>query len=234
VARLIGRPPYQERLRQLIARYAPGQTFVDVGCMFAVHGAYAFEALDRGASAVTAVDLREASAEFQAANRQRGGRVRFVRGDVNDPTVLARIGTHDVVFCSGVIYHVPDPVFTLERLKSICGGTLILGSATIPEQRLPQAAVYYPFMDERGRNALWHRTPFTKVGIDTEYRPEWEHSNYFWGFTPSCLEAIVRTVGFETVTTYRWRRAACLVCRLDADTPVHALSGDPGAPRSSP
>lgn len=219
VARLIGRPPYQERLYELIARHAPGRTFVDIGCMFAVHGAYAFEALDRGAAAVTAIDLRDASEEFLTANRKRAGRVRFVRGDINAPAVLEEVGVHDVVFCSGVIYHVPDPILTLERLKTICHDTLILGSATIPEQPLPQAAVYYPFMNERGRNALRHRTPFTKVGIDTEYRPEWDYSNYFWGFTPSCLEAVARTVGFQTVERYRWRRAACLVCRLTPGAP---------------
>jgi hypothetical protein len=182
--------------------------------MFAVHGAYAFEAVDQGATSVTGVDLREPSEVFHAENAARGDRVRFVQGDINDPDVLARIGAHDVVFCSGVIYHVPDPILTLGRLKTICAGTLILGSATIPEQHLPQAAVYYPFMNEQGRNALRHRTPFTKVGIDTEYRPEWDYSNYFWGFTSSCLEAVARTVGFETIARYRWRRAACLVCRL--------------------
>jgi Methyltransferase domain len=216
VGRLLGRPPYQERLLASIARHAPGRSFLDVGCMWFVHGAYALEALDRGATDVTGMDLREASPEFAAANRRRGGHVRFVQGDVNDPATIDRVGRHDVVFCSGVLYHVPNPLLTLDRLRALCGEVLILGSATIPEQALPQGAVYYPFLDEPGRKALGHRTPPThpKIGLDTEYRPAWGYSNYFWGFAPSCLEALVRTAGFAPVERYVWRRATCLVCRL--------------------
>src|SRR5207244_2532671 len=40
------RPTLPDRYRELIARHVAGRTFIDVGGMSDVHGAYAFHALD--------------------------------------------------------------------------------------------------------------------------------------------------------------------------------------------
>src|SRR5436309_2492635 len=127
-AGLADRPPLQALHRRLIAEHAPGRSFVDVGCMWNVHGAYAFHAVRSGASPVSAMDLMPASPEFVRENTALDERVRFVCGDVNDANVIADVGRHDVVFCAGVVYHVPNPMLTLERLRALCGRTLILAS----------------------------------------------------------------------------------------------------------
>src|SRR3712207_8110158 len=62
-------------------------------------------------------------------------RSRFVCGDLHDPDVLAEAGVHDVVWCYGVLYHAPHPLLTLERLRSVCGELLLLGTELIPEVR---------------------------------------------------------------------------------------------------
>jgi SAM-dependent methyltransferase len=209
---MLNRPPYQERLRSVIARYAPGRRFIDVGCMWNVDGAYAFWALDHGATEVTGVDVRDPTEACNVENRRRGSRVRFVTGDINDPSVAEALGTFDVVFCSGVLYHMPDPHLTLGRLRDLSARFLILGSSIIPELSVPQGAVFYPYIDERSRRRLAYRTPTMKVGLDTPYRPEWDYSNYYWGLTVSCIEAMVRVVGFVPRESFRWRRALCLVC----------------------
>ena len=211
-AALLRRPPYQDRLRMLIERHAPGRSFVDVGCMWNVDGAYAFHALDNGAAKVTGVDVQGASERFQAENARRGSRVSFMKADINDATLPAKLGKVDVVFCSGVLYHVPSPLRTLERLLAICGQRLILGSATIPEQRIPQMAVYYPFLDERAHRRLVPHNDWTKVGVDTPFHRDWYYANWFWGLTPSCVRAMLATVGFEVLESYTWRRAICVVC----------------------
>jgi hypothetical protein len=211
-AALLKRPPYQDRLRAVIARHAPRRTFIDVGCMWNVDGAYAFWALENGASEVTGLDVRDPTEACNAENLRRGSRVRFVTGDINDPTLAERLGAFDVVFCSGVLYHMPDPHQTLVRLRDICTRFLILGSAVIPELSVPQGAVFYPYIPERHRRRLAYRTPTTKVGLDTPYRPEWDYSNYYWGLTVSCIEAMVRVVGFVPRERYTWRHALCLVC----------------------
>src|SRR5437899_12309912 len=79
-ATLLGRPSYQDRLRMLIERHAPGRSFADVGCMWNVDGAYAFHALDKGAVQVTGIDLMAPSERLQAENARRGSRVTFVQG----------------------------------------------------------------------------------------------------------------------------------------------------------
>ena len=99
VARLRARigaatPPREE----LIARHVKGQSFVDVGCMWAIHGALCFAAEDAGASRITGVDVMGASDAFTAELRRRDSRVRFVQGDVHDAETVAAVGRHDVVW----------------------------------------------------------------------------------------------------------------------------------------
>ncbi len=223
-AALLRRPSYQDRLRMLIERYVPGHSFADVGCMWNVDGAYAFHALDKGAVQVTGIDLMAPSERFQAENARRGSRVTFVQGDINDPKLPERLGRVDVVFCSGVLYHMPNPVRTLEQLRAMCRRTLILGSATIPEQAIPQLAVYYPFLDTRFHRRLVRRIDHARAGLDTAFRRDWVYANWFWGLTPSCVQAMLRTVGFEVQEVHTWRRAVCVVCRL-RDTDVGASAG---------
>ena len=212
--RLLGlRPTVPDRYRALIAAHAPGRTFIDVGCMWSVHGAYAFHAVESGATAVTGVDLMSPSPEFVTRNLASNGAVRFVQGDINDASTTAVLGKADVVFCAGVLYHAPNPLLTLEQLRRICGETLILGSATIPEQRQPQTAVFLPYLDERRRRALTYRSADVKIGLDTEFARDQSYANWFWGLTASAVEAMLRAAGFEVRERYLHRRSVCLVCR---------------------
>ncbi len=181
-ARLLGRTSYQDRLRLLIEQTVRGMSFVDVGCMWNVNGAYAFHALQNGASDVAGLDVRAATDEFVRTNAACGNRVRFIQGDINEDAVASALGRFDVVFCSGVLYHMPNPLLTLERLRALCGQVLILGSSIIPEMGVPQAAIYYPFLGDEWRRKFTYKTPGrTKVGLDTPFKPEWDYSNYFRG-----------------------------------------------------
>ena len=74
-------PPREE----LIAEHVAGRSFVDVGCMWTIHGALCFAAEDAGAASVTGVDVMAPSPQFVAERERRGSRVRFVRGDLHLP-----------------------------------------------------------------------------------------------------------------------------------------------------
>ena len=213
--RVHGRP--EDLRRQLIARLAPGRRFLDVGCMWRVHGAYAFHAHDSGAATVTALDVTGETPEFRAGNAERANAVRFVQADVNDGALLDTVSPHDVVFCSGVLYHVPNPILTLVRLRALCINTLILDSATIPERDAPQSAIFLPFLDHAAREALAYRTPHAKVGLDSDFDPDRGYGNWFWAMTPSCVQALVRSAGFEIVEAYPFLRVLTLVCRPAAE-----------------
>src|SRR4051795_8279495 len=129
----------------VVRRHAAGKSFADVGCMWKVNGRIAFVAEEAGATAVTGIDVLPATPEFEAEHARRHSKVRFVHGDLNDAATVAAAGPHEVVWCSGVLYHAPDPIQTLTRLRELTTELLILQTMVIPE--LPgarQGLVFYP------------------------------------------------------------------------------------------
>lgn len=213
VRRLRRTPPYDVLNRGLIARFVPGRSFVDVGTMWNVDGAYAFWALDSGARAVSAVDLMPESERFKEMNAARANGVAFHQLDINTRRATDTLGRIDVVFCSGVLYHVPDPIWTLNQLRAVCGSTLILGSSTIPEASQPNSAVFVPFLNGRQRDALNLNVGFGhKIGLDTPFIPSEAYANFYWLFAPSCLRSMLTSVGFRVDEQYDYRRASVFVC----------------------
>jgi 2-polyprenyl-3-methyl-5-hydroxy-6-metoxy-1,4-benzoquinol methylase len=200
---LRGRP--EDRWLALISTHAPGKSFLDVGCMWRVNGGYSFHALEAGAARVVGLDIDPATPEFDARNRSAGSRVDFVQGDVNDPRLADTLGKFDVVFCSGVLYHVPNPIQTLERLRGLCGGTLILTTAIVPELEVPQGAVFFPQLDAEARQRLTFSGSHTKVGVDTDFEPDKGYANWFWGMSPSCVRVLLDIAGFDVAEFLRHR-----------------------------
>jgi hypothetical protein len=184
----------------LVRRQAAGRSFCDVGCMWKVNGRIAFVAEEAGATRVTGVDVLPATPEFEAEHARRGSAVRFVHGDLNDPATVAAVGPHEVVWCSGVLYHAPNPVATLTRLRELTTDLLILQTMVVPElPGVAQGLVFYPGLPE-GDKLLYHRwgeaaarglrDPASAAGAES-YEPWW------WGFSPSSLRAMLRVAGFE-------------------------------------
>lgn len=210
-----------DRLPEYIRRHAPGHSFADVGCMWGVNGEYAFLAEEAGATRVAAVDVFGPTPEFEEKRRARGSRVEFILGDITRLETLDRIGETDVVFCAGVLYHHPSPFDLLVALRRICRQTLILRTSTIPEVRgLPNAAVYFPMLDARGRE-LWNLKPLGllhQAGITGEFQPADGYGNWFWGLTPSCLESLLKTAGFRV--DFRATEAFAQTCVCTAVAPA--------------
>jgi hypothetical protein len=188
------------RIPEYIQAHAPGHSFVDVGSMWGVNGEYAFLAEEAGATLVKAVDVFGPTPEFEAQKRARNSSVEFVLGDAGQPETIARVGIVDVVFCAGVLYHHPSPFDLLVALRRMCRKTLILRSSTIPEvDGLPNVAIYYPMLKAKDRR-LWNLSPLgvkRQVGITDAFEPQEGYGNWFWGLTPSCVQALLETVGFR-------------------------------------
>lgn len=209
-----------------IRKYAPGQSFVDVGCMWGVNGEYAFQAEEAGAVTVKGVDVFGPTPEFEEKRRERGSSVEFILGDATRRETLERIGPVDVVFCAGVLYHHPSPFDVLVALRQVCRKTLILRTAAIPEVNgVPNVAIFYPMLGDDDRR-LWNleRLGTTgQIGIEGPFEPETGYANWFWGLTPSCLKSLVETAGFRVIhrATEPW--AQTVICE-PVDTPfVHRL-----------
>lgn len=200
----------------LIRRLAPGKTFADIGCMWRVNGYFAFLAEQCGARSVAAVDIYPASDEFREHHRKRGSAVEFIQGDIHDRITVEAIGRRDLVFCSGLLYHAPNPVDTLMKLRLICSGTLILNTSTVPEMPgMKNFAVFYPYLDE-GQRRFWNQGEGA-LGVSTPYDAPQGYANWFWGFSASCLESMLRCAGFRVVERYGKGFLSCMVCEVIED-----------------
>jgi len=202
----------------LVFRYAPRRSFLDVGCMWNVHGKIAFLAEEAGAARVTGIDVTAPTPEFQAEHARRASTVRFVRGDLNEPATIAETGRHDVVWCYGVLYHVPDPMLTLRRLRELTGETLLLTTETLPEvPGLPGACVLYPALDDRGRRDYAAARSGERVAITTPYAAHDVYANWWWGITPSALRGMLEVAGLELMELSGGPFHRTAICR-----PAHA------------
>ncbi|MBW3663710.1 MAG: class I SAM-dependent methyltransferase [Actinobacteria bacterium] len=174
-----------------LPRDLSGRRCLDVGTF---DGFWAFEMERRRASEVVALDVPDASewdwpvvapedVREAVSARHEGGRgfdiahaalesqVRRERVNVYDldPT---DIGTFDVIYLGSLLLHLRDPVGALERVRSICGGMLVLVE-TIDAgltRRHPDRAV---------------------AAFDGRDRPWW------WTPNVAALERMVRSGGFE-------------------------------------
>ena len=183
----------------LVAEHAAGKSFADVGCMWQVNGALAFAAEEAGATQVSGMDVMGPTPEYEAEHARRGSAMRFVQGDLHDEAACDELGPHDVVWCSGVIYHAPHPLLTLERLRAITRDTLLLASEVIREVRgHPRACVFAP---DAGAHPA-HTEPFD---------PDRGYVNWYWGLTPSALEAMAEAAGFRVQERHATRHHLTLV-----------------------
>ncbi|MGI8624371.1 MAG: class I SAM-dependent methyltransferase [Solirubrobacteraceae bacterium] len=192
-----------------IAEHAGGRSFVDVGGMLFLIGGRAFTAEEAGATDVTLLDAADEWDVWAQERERRGSSVRFVQGDVHDPVTLERVGVHDIVWCTGVLYHSPDPVLMLNRLRQITREYLFLGSHSIPElPGVEHGCVFYPYLDDDSRAAYrrphWgDTTDAWGIGQPFVETPMLGHGNFWWGFSPSALVAMLRTARFEVVAMPR-------------------------------
>lgn len=171
-------------------------------------GDVAFQAEQAGASSVTLFDAGEPSPTFLERAAATHSGIRCVQGDLEDPVSVREIGPHDVVWCTGVVYHTPHPLLQLMHLREITTEVLYLGSATIPEiPGFAQACVFYPHL-ERADRVPYARgliDPDRSIAVGTAFddRPMYGHANFWWGLTASALRAMLRTARFEVVEEHR-------------------------------
>lgn len=203
----------KETSANLIRKYSPNKSFVDIGALWGVDGMNSFIAEESGATRVVATDIYPASQKFLENKKNKNSKVNFVQGDINMKKTLEQIGLSDVVFCTGVLYHTPDPIHLLSQLHSICKETLILGSASIPEMPgIKNGTVFYPFLSEKQRR-IWNLGVGSQKAITGPYEPEEGYANWFWGFTPSALESMLQCAGFEVIERHIWPFVSIFVCK---------------------
>jgi len=171
-----------------------GQTVLDIG---AWDGFFSFEAERRGASRVVASDYFSwhgggwgSKKGFELARQTLGSKVEDVDIDVMDLSP-DRLGTFDVVFFLGVLYHLRHPLLALERVASVTRKLLILETVVDMVGVDRPAAAFYPGRELNGDPTNW------------------------WAPNVPALHGMLRDVGFSEVRTvtpmpsasYRFARA---------------------------
>jgi SAM-dependent methyltransferase len=116
----------RSKFARLIDRAIPGDArVVDIGCGTGQMSLYLAHA-DR---VVIGADLTRASLALavEAARRFKLDQVQFIETDLHNPGL--RAGAFDVVYCSGVVHHTPDPSAAFARIVRLArpGGIIVLG-----------------------------------------------------------------------------------------------------------
>jgi tRNA (mo5U34)-methyltransferase len=154
-----------------------GKSVLDIG---AWDGFFSFESERRGASRVVALDhvvWNDPSVGrrgFELARSALNSKVEDVDCDVYDITP-ERLGQFDVVLFLGVLYHVQDPLYVLQRVSSVARDHLILETHVDFAESSRPVMAYYPEIECAGDLSNW------------------------CGPNAACVEAMLKTVGFRKV-----------------------------------
>lgn len=152
-----------------------GKSVLDIG---AWDGAFSFECERRGARRVVATDWwcwqGSGKRGFDIAKRALRSRVEERQIKVEDLTA-ASLGTFDLVLFLGVLYHAPDPLGYLRRVRELCSGMAVVETLIDAQDYDRPALVFY-------EGATMNNDP----------------SNFFGPNRLAC-EAMLREVGFKHV-----------------------------------
>ena len=198
-----------------------GKDFADVGGLWGLANEKVSCAAKACARSTTMIDITALDDELWRQFRERcdesgAGSCRCLSMNVLDDDLVKVAGQFDVVHCSGLLYHCPEPIRVLVRLREMCRGTLLLGSTVIPSTLrdemgpigcAPGGALFVPALsaEQRLRAADYFRQVGAKTmqGLDTE--EDWDQQTYhpwWWLFTRDHVRALIEVAGFVVTDTY--------------------------------
>jgi tRNA (mo5U34)-methyltransferase len=180
------------RVEASIPRDLTGWSVLDIGCNA---GFYSIELARRGAR-VLGVDVEPLYVrQAQWAARRCGleKRLTFIEGNVYQLLKCER--TFDLVWFTGVFYHLRYPTLALDLVRRATGRLMMFQSMTMPGGEHPEAPTPLDLpLDERERmrDESWPKMAFI------EHRVAGDATNW-WAPDRACVEALLRSAGFEIV-----------------------------------
>lgn len=153
---------------RVIERLAPGKTFAEVGGLWGLTNEKVSVPHAAGATDLCMIDIWSPQDEWWLKFRQHCseksiGYVREIIGSIDNPDVIRQAGLYDVVHCSGVLYHCPNPFHTIANLIAITSETLVIGAAVMPPKIVNEAgtvsfgrdaAICVPFLTDENRRVV--------------------------------------------------------------------------------
>jgi len=211
---------------EYIAQVVPGKTFADVGGLWGTKNEKISVAHQHGATALTMIDILPFEAELWQEFYARMESLsitdyKCISTDICDLKVKESIDVFDVVHCSGVLYHHPNPMLMLTKLHDITNKYLILTSAITQEvienrkgrYTLPPSAVLFvPALSDEEREVLkvyWREDvgiPVARGIIDKVPYFLTSHGPWWWLPTAQALLTMCEIVGFKIIShDLTWR-----------------------------
>ena len=160
-----------------------GMRVLDIGC---AEGFFSFEAERRGAKEVIAIDsFPDSVRRFDICRNALGSKATAYLCNVYDLNPRT-FGTFDFVFFFGVLYHLRHPLLALEKISSVCTGSMLLQTANFESPDLADVPVakFHPFGIQSG----------------TREKPMFDPT-VFWLPNAECVRAMLSHVGFKQIET---------------------------------
>ncbi len=120
-----------------IRSVAAKRSFLEVGGLWGEVNEMATVAYRAGATEIGALDIWRPDSEWWTRFRTRcaGAGLTGVKetiGSVDNMDTVEKVGVYDIVHCSGVLYHCPNPFLTISNLRRMTGEHLLLATAVMP------------------------------------------------------------------------------------------------------
>lgn len=157
-----------------------GMRVLDIGC---AEGYFSFEAERRGAEEVVAIDsFPDSVRRFNICRAALGSKATAYLANVYELSPKT-FGTFDLVLFYGVFYHLRHPHLALEKVFSVCTGTMLFQSH-IQE---------HPALGDEPWGQF-HPRGLMSGNDQTDWDP-----TVFWLFNGKCCVDMIGAVGFEDV-----------------------------------
>jgi tRNA (mo5U34)-methyltransferase len=169
-----------------------GKRVLDIACNC---GGFSVEAARLGSAYVLGIDIVDHYIE-QANFIKRALDLSTVRFETMDIRSLDKdaVGTFDVTFCFGILYHLEDPVASMRKIAAVTSDVLLVDTDLMPPPRWNKKVFKKP---------LWRMNVAPAAGDDSNVRTTslWRAEEAVAQFTPNeaAVVELLRFLGFRRV-----------------------------------
>jgi len=197
-----------------------GKRVLDIG---AWNGCFSFECERRGAKEVIAYSLENPDvAGFNKLKAVLDSKVKYIQGSVYalDPEILGRF---DIVLFFGVLYHLRYPLLAIDRIRTVCSGT-VYTETHIANSKLLLRKPFSLVGRLLNISAWFNSTPIWRQYKEYELHPE-DRSNWFGPNMQAVVESF-ESAGFDAVHLKTWNGdRAAFKADIKQELPDRIISG---------